>query len=218
MYRLSPAIFHARARARNRMRAERAASFVACSGVMRWLLGLGSLTEPQRHGEESAGRWYALWRRVVLFVARAFQPEFCAVRFGLSVWWLCRVAGPLTPDPSSPFHGGEGRISSQFSVFGMASCGRESAGGRPFRSSGFPARVLCFCVWNAWRSPLRGWDAVLSHAKPRRREGKRTRAAVVCGKLPALLSTFSHLLSMAWMPCPPHPRPLSPVSRGRGED
>jgi len=43
-------------------------------------------------------------------------------------------------------------------------------------------------------------------------------AAVVCVELPALLSTFSHRLSMAWMPWPPHPRPLSPVSRGRGED
>ncbi|MFM7163856.1 MAG: formylglycine-generating enzyme family protein [Planctomycetaceae bacterium] len=42
--------------------------------------------------------------------------------------------------------------------------------------------------------------------------------AVVCGELPALLSTFSHLLSMAWMPSPPHSRPLSPVSRGRGVD
>ena len=34
---------------------------------------------------------------------------------------------------------------------------------------------------------------------------------------PVLLSTFSHLLSMAGMPSPPHPRPLSPVARGRGE-
>ena len=37
-----------------------------------------------------------------------------------------------------------------------------------------------------------------------------------CGRI--LLSTFSDLLSMAWRPSPPHPRPLSPVSRGRGED
>ena len=53
----------------------------------------------------------------------------------------------------------------------------------------------------------------------RSREGKRRGLLWVCVcELPALLSTFSHLLSMAWMPWPPHPRPLSPVSRGRGED
>ncbi|MFM7862699.1 MAG: hypothetical protein ACKPHU_00695 [Planctomycetaceae bacterium] len=43
----------------------------------------------------------------------------------------------------------------------------------PLCSSGFPARDLCFCVWNAWRSPLRGWEAVLSHAKPRSREAAK---------------------------------------------
>ena len=57
----------------------------------------------------------------VFFVARAFQPEFCAVRFD-------RLCGgfpgccPLTPDPSPAFHGGEGRISGQWG------CRRQEAG------------------------------------------------------------------------------------------
>ncbi|MFM7862854.1 MAG: hypothetical protein ACKPHU_01480, partial [Planctomycetaceae bacterium] len=37
--------------------------------------------------------------------------------FRLSGWQSCRVDGPLTPDPSPPFHGGEGRISGQRAVF-----------------------------------------------------------------------------------------------------
>jgi hypothetical protein len=37
----------------------------------------------------------------------------------------CGVSGPLTPDPSPPFHGGEGRISGQFSCRRMDS--REAA-------------------------------------------------------------------------------------------
>ena len=62
-------------RARARMRAERAASFGERSGGVRRQRCLGSLTAPQRHGEECTGRWFAGRRRVVLFVGRAFQLE-----------------------------------------------------------------------------------------------------------------------------------------------
>ena len=48
-------------------------------------------------------------------------------------------------------------------------------------------------------------------------EQRRKTEAVSVLNRPSLLSTFAHLLCMAWMSCPPHPRPLSPVSRGRGE-
>jgi len=41
-------------------------------------------------------------------------------------------------------------------------------------------------------------------------------AAVVCGELPALLSTFSHLLSMAWMPWPLTPDASPPFHGGEG--
>jgi hypothetical protein len=53
------------------------------------------------------------------------------------------VCGPLTPDPSPPFHGGEGRIGVR------ASRGRESAGGC-FCSSGFPARAHRCAFLIAW--------------------------------------------------------------------
>gem|GEM_PF-1808413 len=46
---------------------------------------------------------------MTLSVARAFQPEPIAVV--LNVWAVdSRVAVPLTPNHSPPFHGGEGRI------------------------------------------------------------------------------------------------------------
>jgi hypothetical protein len=111
--------------------------------------------------------------------------------------------------------------------------------GGDFCSSGFPARahrcansIALGVVFEGDRPPhprplspvSRGrgeeeWSVGCrvagAHARPRR---EAQGAAVVCCELPALLSTFSHLLSMAWMPWPPHPRPLSPVSRGRGEE
>ena len=47
---------------------------------------------------------------MLLFVARAFQPEHIADSdVGRSVL-VCGGCSPLTPDPSPPFHGGEGRI------------------------------------------------------------------------------------------------------------
>jgi len=48
-------------------------------------------------------------------VARAFQPEPGAGNFDGFEWWVLRATGPLTPDPSPPFHGGEGRKSGQCS-------------------------------------------------------------------------------------------------------
>jgi hypothetical protein len=145
-----------------------------------------------------------------------------------SLWHGCHV--PLTPDPSPPFHGGEGRISGQSTCKVFVS--REAAKARR-KAQRAAVRGAVFEYEYEYRPPGRteyeyegggqwavgwfgGW-AVGSHAKPRSREGGTQWAAVVCGELPALLSTFSHLLSMAWMPWPPHPRPLSPVSRGRGE-
>jgi hypothetical protein len=53
---------------------------------------------------------------VVRFVARAFQPEHIGdsdVRRGVLV---CVECGPLTPDPSPPFHGGEGGKSGRWAV------------------------------------------------------------------------------------------------------
>jgi hypothetical protein len=47
-------------------------------------------------------------------------------------------------------------------------------------------------------------------------KGNARGLAVVCVELPALLSTFSHLLSMAWMPWPPHPDPSPPFHGGEG--
>jgi hypothetical protein len=61
-------------------------------------------------GEASRGRKSA---GVPFLVARAFQPEFCGAvpcLFWLPEWQIYRAGGPLTPDPSPPFHGGEGRI------------------------------------------------------------------------------------------------------------
>ena len=96
------------------------------------------------------------------------------------VWRLCGNCGgglacgcvlgrvvPFTPDPSPPFHGGEGGL--------WASGGRESAVVCAFRGSGFPARDLPFCVWIARGS--RHWGMCFagswSHAKARR-EMQRT--------------------------------------------
>jgi len=73
-------------------------------------------------------------------VARAFQPEHCAARpcrFWLLERKISRAGGPLTPDPSPPFHGGEGRIAcsvvSQWRQFGSREAAkprRETHGGR----------------------------------------------------------------------------------------
>jgi hypothetical protein len=52
-------------------------------------------------------------RLLAIFVARAFQPEHIAVRIRSRWGSFLRVTGPLTPDPSPPFHGGEGRKSGQ---------------------------------------------------------------------------------------------------------
>jgi len=72
-------------------------------------------------GRESAGVGIAEcnWRRASgtavpgaaerdTSVARAFQPEHIAdSEVGRGVL-VCGECGPLTPDPSPPFHGGEG--------------------------------------------------------------------------------------------------------------
>ena len=49
-------------------------------------------------------------RLLAIFVARAFQPEPSAVRFWSLEPRLSRATSPLTPDPSPPFHGGEGGL------------------------------------------------------------------------------------------------------------
>jgi hypothetical protein len=95
-------------------------------------------------------------RGVVCFCSSGFPARAQCCAFLTVQWQDCRVGGPLTPDPSPPFHGGEGKIA--WAVI--------------FCSSGFPARDLPFCGWNAWRSPLRGWGAVLSHARPRSRRSR----------------------------------------------
>ena len=87
-------------------------------------------------------------------------------------------------------------------------------------SSGFPARDLSAATGLPGLT-LQGEGGRQGgpHAKTRRREGKAHEGEVTgVMSCPALLSTFSSLRSMAWTPWPPHPRPLSPVSRGRGED
>ena len=63
----------------------------------------------------------------------------------------------------------------------------------------------------------RGCCIRLLHSRAGGEEQRRKAEAVSVLNRPSLLSTFAHLLCMAWMPSPPHPRPLSPVSRGRGE-
>jgi len=92
-----------------------------------------------------------------------FPARALCWRFGICGRWLSRVLCPLTPDPSPPFHGGEGRNSGQWAV-GLTRRreGKRTGGGcwRPscrtprhrcsrvalwlFRSSGFPARDLCW--------------------------------------------------------------------------
>ena len=106
---------------------------------------------------------------------------------------------PPHPRPLSPVSRGRGEElvgSVRCSVFSQASRGRESAGARPVRPgcgllpgsiAGIPWLCGCFAGGR-------------SHAKPRRREGScKGQWEVVGGSVP------------------PHPRPLSPVSRGRGE-
>jgi len=53
-------------------------------------------------------------------VARAFQPEHSAEGVCSSERQLSGVAVPLTPDPSPPFHGGEGRMRGQWPVWRAA--------------------------------------------------------------------------------------------------
>ena len=43
-------------------------------------------------------------------VARAFQPELRTLRIWWPEWLVFGVTVPLTPDPSPPFHGGEGGL------------------------------------------------------------------------------------------------------------
>jgi len=85
-----------------------------------------SLGEPQTG---VCGCWY--WRSVML-VAVLVQL------WVVGLLWFCGVSGPLTPDPSPPFHGGEGRI--LCSVIG-------------FRCSlGEPQTGVCGCEY--WRTVM----------------------------------------------------------------
>jgi hypothetical protein len=151
-------------------------------------------------------------------VARAFQPEICPLRLA-----ACRLrlrggkaAGGLTRSREDAKGDARGRCS----VFGQASRGRESAGAGALRSSGFPARDLpsatgCLQVAAAGRGGS-GW----AHAKPLSREDAKEQAHGGEGTgvtyCPALLSTFSSLLSMAWMPSPLTPDPSPPFHGGEG--
>ncbi len=155
-------------------------------------------------------------------VARAFQPEICprrldcpeiaaAERFcGLlvsredakprrktqSCQRRARGTCPLTPDPSPPFHGGEGRIASVARAFQPEIC---------------PWRPDCL----EFAAAGRGGRLLVSHEDAKRNANGRGDGGDVLSGSPYhfLESTLYGMDAM-----PPHPRPLSPVSRGRGED
>ena len=113
------------------------------------------------------------------------------------------------------------------SVFGVrwASRGRESAGVRRFRSSGFPARDLSFCDWTDWRLWHRGWFCRLfvsrEAAKPRRETQGAAVVCVcvcVCVCVNCLLSSQLSRIYSLWHGChgPLTPDPSPPFHGGEG--
>jgi len=76
----------------------------------------------------------------------------------LQCFWCCGVLGrvfPLTPDPSPPFHGGEGRISGQLSVMRRAADGSPRVSisvARAFQPEICPLRLLRG-PWSVGRGP-----------------------------------------------------------------
>ena len=76
----------------------------------------------------------------------------------LQCFWCCGVLGrvfPLTPDPSPPFHGGEGRISGQLSVMRRAADGSPRVSksvARAFQPEICPLRLVRG-PWSVVRGP-----------------------------------------------------------------
>ena len=139
--------------------------------------------------------------------AGAAAAALCAVS-GWSVaacWGVCwGVCSPSPPTPLPRFTGARGDC-----VFELRKAHHPP---RPWKGRGAGGE--------GYTPPMhpspRGCCIRLLHSRAGGEEQRRKAEAVSVLNRPFLLSTFSHLLSMAWVPLPPHPRPLSPVSRGRG--
>ena len=167
------------------------------------------------------------------FVARAFQPEICRFAFGASGECGTVGRGSLTRSREGAKEGAKVRwrqcvFEYEYEYRPRGRTEYEYEGGISVRCSGEP------------RTGVRGWFSFVARAfQPeicrfafgasgecgtggRGVSREAAKGTAECGEVTGvmdcafLLSTFSRLPSMAWMPWPPHPRPLSPVSRGRG--
>jgi len=157
------------------------------------------------------GRLVRVWR------VFGIDAACLALPYWAGQWWFIGEGGPLTPDPSPPFHGGEGRISGRRAtgagvagfwhrcrLFGHCRTGPASGGLLGRVASSPPTHLTRFTgargglvgggrLVRVWR--VFGIDvACLGIAVP-------GRPVVVC-----------------WGVWPPHARLISPVLRGRGEE
>jgi hypothetical protein len=132
-------------------------------------------------------------------VARAFQPEPLAVRFGWPDRQLLRAGGPLTPDPSPPFHGGEGR-KLVGSGAGLTRS-REAAKGNA-RWRGVVGVAASMPHTRALTYPARLWCVLCSSGFPAR--------APCCAVLMARLAAVEG----EWTPSPSIPLPRFTGARG----
>ncbi len=134
----------------------------------------------------------------------------------LSGWWICCEAARACGGFWLPVFSSWRRadfLSSESSMSPLAPGRGEGLGVRgevPLvrvcRNSGFSPR-------SAWR----GWFSGVFFSPQRTQRTQRSQRSQRSQRRGCGLCLLSALLSVAWMPLPPHPRPLSPVSRGRGE-
>jgi len=128
-------------------------------------------------GNAVPGSPVGCWR----FCSSGFPARAHCWRFGICGRWLSRVLCPLTPDPSPPFHGGEGRILWSVSRRGegsreAAKTRRETPGSGRNLTGGIqgahPGTAVSGSPVGCWRFCSSGFPARAHHCAIRTPDGR----------------------------------------------